>query len=239
MLKIVCWKKVLYSFQKKNLWPETSETATHCICFYQKDMIVPLFNVTSMIMRSLGPGPLRESPSSKLVGTGVPPLAFEFGELDLLSRVGVGQGVRLGLLRRVLTVRVTTPFFSCWKGGKSHPLMLDGKSRNPRNFLFPMTVKMIQRNGPEMNSLEIIFLWGFMHCYRCFWGWLSSLPWRSEWPAGAWGLGETLHWPPISHHLKSGERNVTSNKNEKRKSSCHNHMAPELHLLWWQLFQVH
>jgi len=189
-------------------------------------LIIPLFNVTSMIMRSLGPGPLRESPSSKLVGTGVPPLAFEFGELDLLRRVGVGQGVRLGLLRRVLTVRVTTPFFSCWKGGKSHPLMLVGI--NTLDFQGIAFHKIIHRNGPEMKSLDLILLWGFMHSYRCFWGWLSSLPWRSEWPAGAWALGETLHWPPISHHLKSGERNVTSKK--KLKS---------YHLLWWQLFQVY
>lgn len=132
-------------------------------------MILPLFSVTSMIMQSLGPGPLRESPSSKLGGTGVPPLAFEFGELDLLRRVGVGQGVRLGLLRRVRTVRVTTPFFSCWKGEKRYSLdsEWDEHLRIPSNFLFQL---MIQRNGPEINSPELILFWGFMHRCRCFWG---------------------------------------------------------------------
>ena len=76
----------------------------------------PLLSETSMMMRSLGPGPLRESPSSKAGGTGVPgvpPLVLELGELERLSRVGVGHGVRLGLRRRVRTVSVTTPFFSC------------------------------------------------------------------------------------------------------------------------------
>lgn len=64
-------------------------------------------------MRSLGPGPLRYSPSSKPGGTGVLLLVLELGELDRLIRVGVGHGVKLGLLRRVRTVSVTTPFFSC------------------------------------------------------------------------------------------------------------------------------
>lgn len=66
-----------------------------------------------MTMRSLGPGPLRYSPSSKPGGIGVLLLVLELGELDRLSRVGVGHGVKLGLLRRVRTVSVTTPFFSC------------------------------------------------------------------------------------------------------------------------------
>lgn len=132
-----CRIKVLNSFQNILLTPILKDMHL----FLVKDKTVPLFNVTSMIMRSLGPGPLRESPSSKLVGTGVPPLAFEFGELDLLSRVGVGQGVRLGLLRRVLTVRVTTPFFSCWKEGKRmNTLKIRGI------FFSPMTIKIIQRN---------------------------------------------------------------------------------------------
>lgn len=68
-----------------------------------------------MMMQSLGPGPggLRPSASSQPAGTGVPPLALELGELERLSRVGVGHGVRLGLRRRVRIVSVTTPFFSC------------------------------------------------------------------------------------------------------------------------------
>lgn len=66
-----------------------------------------------MMMRSLGPGPLRYSPSSNPGGTGVLLLVLELGELDRLNRVGVGHGVKLGLLRRVRTVNVTTPFFSC------------------------------------------------------------------------------------------------------------------------------
>lgn len=74
-----------------------------------------------MMMQSLGPGPgpLRLSASSNPVGTGVPPLVLELGELERLSRVGVGQGVRLGLRRRVRMVRVTTPFFSCCGRNKS------------------------------------------------------------------------------------------------------------------------
>lgn len=80
----------------------------------------PLLSVTSMMMQSFGPGPgpLWLSASSNPEGTGVPPLVLEleFGELERLSRVGVGQGVRLGLRRRVRIVSVTTPFFSCcWK----------------------------------------------------------------------------------------------------------------------------
>lgn len=68
-----------------------------------------------MMMQSFGPGPgpLRPSESSNPEGTGVPPLVLELGELDRLRRVGVGQGVKLGLRRRVRIVSVTTPFFSC------------------------------------------------------------------------------------------------------------------------------
>lgn len=68
-----------------------------------------------MMMQSFGPGPgpLLPSASSNPEGTGVPPLVLELGELERLRRVGVGQGVRLGLRRRVRMVRVTTPFFSC------------------------------------------------------------------------------------------------------------------------------
>lgn len=69
-----------------------------------------------MMILSFGPGPLRHeekvSPSSE-PGAGVPPLALELGELDLLIKVGVGHGVRLGLRSLVRTVRVTTPFLSC------------------------------------------------------------------------------------------------------------------------------
>lgn len=76
-----------------------------------------------------------------------------------------------------------------------------------------------------------------MHCCRCFRGWLSSLPWRSEWLAGVWGLGETLHSPPISHHLKMEKVMFTSEKPQDKsqtqwKSSCH---VVEFQLLWWQL----
>lgn len=74
-----------------------------------------------MMMQSFGPGPgLRLSASSNPEGTGVPPLVLELGELERLRGVGVGQGVRLGLRRRVRMVSVTTPFFSCC--GKSRRL---------------------------------------------------------------------------------------------------------------------
>lgn len=78
----------------------------------------PLVSVTSMMMQSFGPGPLRPSGSSDPEGTGVPPLVLELGELERLRRVGVGQGVRLGLRRRVRIVRVTTPFFNCCQNNK-------------------------------------------------------------------------------------------------------------------------
>lgn len=69
-----------------------------------------------MTILSFGPGPLRleeeVSPSSPL-GNEAPPLVLELGELDRLSNMGVGHGVRLGLRSLVRTVRVTTPFFSC------------------------------------------------------------------------------------------------------------------------------
>ena len=71
-----------------------------------------------MTILSFGPGPLRlekEPSASSGPGTVVPPLALELGELERLSRVGVAQGVRLGLRSRVRTVRVTTPFLSCWR----------------------------------------------------------------------------------------------------------------------------
>lgn len=60
-----------------------------------------------------GPGPLRPSTSSDPARSGVFLLLLELGELERLRRVGVGQGVKLGLRRRVRIVSVTTPFFSC------------------------------------------------------------------------------------------------------------------------------
>lgn len=90
--------------------------ATWFILLAHSNRSSPLLSVTSMTILSFGPGPLRleEEPSvSSGPGTGVPPLALELGELERLSKVGVAQGVRLGLRRRVRTVRVTTPFLSC------------------------------------------------------------------------------------------------------------------------------
>jgi hypothetical protein len=46
---------------------------------------------------------------------------LETGELERLRRVGVGQGVRLGLRRRVRTVKVTTPLFSCCRAEGTSP----------------------------------------------------------------------------------------------------------------------
>lgn len=75
-----------------------------------------------MTILSLGPGPLRleEEPSgSSRLGTGT--LLLALGELERLSRVGVTQGVRLGLRSRVRTVSVTTPFLSCWRDSTEPP----------------------------------------------------------------------------------------------------------------------
>lgn len=60
-----------------------------------------------MMMQSFGPGPrlLLSSTSSHSEGVGVPP--------EQPWRVGVWQGVRLGLRRRVRIVSATTPFLSC------------------------------------------------------------------------------------------------------------------------------
>lgn len=101
-----------------SVFPKTSPKKYTFILPAHSNIPLPLLSVTSMTILSFGPGPLRlekEPSASSGPGTGVPPLALELGELERLSRVGVAQGVRLGLRSRVRTVRVTTPFLSCWR----------------------------------------------------------------------------------------------------------------------------
>lgn len=69
-----------------------------------------------MTILSLGPGAFRprdEEPLSLEPAAELPPLEWKFGELDLLTCVGVEQGVRLGLSNFVRTVRTNNPLRIC------------------------------------------------------------------------------------------------------------------------------
>lgn len=90
-----------------------------------------------MMIQSFEPGPGTPFPSasSSPIGTVAATPVLGLGELERLGRVGVRHGVRLGLRRRVRTVRVTTPFFnSCL--GKIQMVALIRKLQKNTNLTF-------------------------------------------------------------------------------------------------------